>query len=53
MSEQKDQTHRPDHAPDEESGQVSETGFNGDAPDLDADAVPVQRSTPGPDTPEL
>lgn len=53
MSEQKDQTHRQDHATDEESGQVSETGFDGDAPDIDADAVPAQHSTPGPDTPEL
>lgn len=49
MSEHEDQSHGQDRAPDEESGQVSETGFGGEAPDLDADAVPSEHSTPGPD----
>lgn len=53
MSEHKDDAPVQDDSASDEAGQVSETGFGGDAPDIDADAVPAQHSTPGPKTPEL
>lgn len=46
MSTHPDHGHQHDH---DTEGQVSETSFGGDAPELDADAVPSEHSTPGPD----
>lgn len=39
----------PAHDTTTDEGQVSETGFEGDVPELDADAVPSEHSTEGPD----
>ena len=47
MSKHQQQDHGPDPAADPASGEVSETGFEGEAPDLDADAVPSEHTTAG------
>lgn len=38
-----------EHTDSTDEGQVSETGFEGDVADIDADAVPSEHSTEGPD----
>ena len=42
-------SNHPERDTSTDDGQVSETSFEGDVPDLDADAVPSQHSTEGPD----